>query len=56
MPNVATAVTKPPWRQRAFGWIKVMGVDVVNSMVIYTFASVSHPLGRICFGMWRYRR
>ena len=29
------------WRHRAFGWIRVMGVDVVNSMVIYTFATVA---------------
>ncbi len=29
------------WTHRAFGWIRVMGVDVVNSMVIYTFATVA---------------
>ena len=34
----------PVWRQRAFGWIKVMGVDVVNSMVIYTFATIAFYL------------
>ena len=31
----------PAWRKRAFGWIRVMGVDVGNSMVIYTFATVA---------------
>ncbi len=31
----------PAWRQRAFGWIRVMGVDVGNSMIIYTFATVA---------------
>ncbi len=31
----------PAWVQRAFGWVKVMGVDVVNSMVIYTFATIA---------------
>lgn len=31
----------PAWIQRAYGWIKVMGVDVVNSMVIYTFATIA---------------
>jgi hypothetical protein len=34
----------PAWRSRAFGWIKVMGVDVLNSMVIYTFATVAFYL------------
>ena len=34
----------PAWRDRAFGWIKVMGVDVVNSMLIYTFATVAFYL------------
>ncbi len=34
----------PAWRQRAFGWIKVMGVDVLNSMVIYTFATIAFYL------------
>ena len=34
----------PQWRQRAFGWIKVMGVDVLNSMVIYTFATIAFYL------------
>ena len=32
------------WRQRAGGWIRVMGVDVGNSMVIYTFATVAFYL------------
>lgn len=34
----------PAWRERAFGWIKVMGVDVLNSMVIYTFATIAFYL------------
>jgi manganese transport protein len=43
----------PAWQRRAFGWIKVMGVDVVNSMVIYTFATVAFYLlgAGILFGM-----
>ena len=32
------------WRTRAFGWIRVMGFDVVNSMLIYTFATVAFYL------------
>ena len=32
------------WRNRAHGWIKVMGVDVLNSMVIYTFATIAFYL------------
>ena len=32
------------WTKRAFGWIRVMGVDVVNSMVIYTFATIAFYL------------
>ena len=31
----------PAWRSRAHGWINVMGVDVLNSMVIYTFATIA---------------
>ncbi len=34
----------PAWQQRAFGWVKVMGVDVINSMVIYTFATIAFYL------------
>jgi Mn2+/Fe2+ NRAMP family transporter len=34
----------PEWVRRAFGWIRVMGVDVLNSMVIYTFATVAFYL------------
>ncbi|MDA1315918.1 MAG: Nramp family divalent metal transporter [Acidobacteria bacterium] len=34
----------PAWRERAFGWIKVMGVDVLNSMLIYTFATIAFYL------------
>ena len=32
------------WRSRAHGWINVMGVDVLNSMVIYTFATIAFYL------------
>lgn len=31
----------PAWRQRALGWVRVMGFDVLFSMVIYTFATVA---------------
>ncbi len=34
----------PGWQRRARGWIRVMGVDVVNSMVIYTFATIAFYL------------
>ncbi len=34
----------PAWIRRAYGWIKVMGVDVLNSMVIYTFATIAFYL------------
>ena len=34
----------PAWVRRAFGWIKVMGVDVLNSMIIYTFATIAFYL------------
>jgi manganese transport protein len=34
----------PAWINRAFGWTKVMGVDVLNSMVIYTFATIAFYL------------
>ena len=32
------------WRGRASGWIRVMGVDVVNAMFIYTFTTVAFYL------------
>ena len=32
------------WQRRARGWIRVMGLDVVNSLVIYTFATVAFYL------------
>ena len=32
------------WRERARGWTKVMGVDVLNSMAIYTSATVAFYL------------
>ena len=31
----------PGWTQRALGWIRVMGFDVMFSMVIYTFATIA---------------
>jgi Mn2+/Fe2+ NRAMP family transporter len=34
----------PAWVQRAYGWIRVMGVDVANAMVLYTFATIAFYL------------
>ena len=34
----------PSWIRRAHGWIRVLGFDVVNSMVIYTFATIAFYL------------
>ena len=34
----------PAWQRRARGWIRVMGLDVLNSFVIYTFATVAFYL------------
>ena len=34
----------PVWRSRALGWIKVMHVDILASMVIYTVATVAFYL------------
>jgi len=34
----------PAWIRRAHGWIRVLGFDVVNSMVIYTFATIAFYL------------
>ena len=34
----------PSWTLRAHGWIRVLGFDVVNSMVIYTFATIAFYL------------
>ena len=31
----------PAWQERARGWIKVMGVDVLSSWVVYTFTTVA---------------
>ena len=31
----------PTWTKRALGWVRVMGFDVIFSMVIYTFATVA---------------
>jgi len=41
------------WRRRAMGWIHVMGFDVVNCMIIYTFGTVAFYLlgGGILHGM-----
>ncbi|MBM3766972.1 MAG: divalent metal cation transporter [Acidobacteria bacterium] len=32
------------WRARAFGWIKVMNVDIIASMIIYTVATLAFYL------------
>ena len=32
------------WRERARGWIRVMGFDVVNAMLFYTFTTVAFYL------------
>jgi len=34
----------PAWIRRARGWIRVLGFDVINSMVIYTFATIAFYL------------
>jgi len=34
----------PSWRHRAFGWIQVMHVDILASMVIYTIATIAFYL------------
>lgn len=34
----------PEWANRAHGWIRVMGVDVVSSMFVYTFATIAFYL------------
>jgi Mn2+/Fe2+ NRAMP family transporter len=31
----------PAWRNRALGWIRVMNVDIVASMIIYTIATIA---------------
>ncbi len=31
----------PGWTRRALGWIRVMGFDVLLSMVVYTFATIA---------------
>ncbi|MEZ5398262.1 MAG: Nramp family divalent metal transporter [Bryobacteraceae bacterium] len=36
--------TTPVWRHRALGWIQVMHVDILASMVIYTVATVAFYL------------
>ena len=33
-----------PWVSRAYGWIRVMGVDVLASMIVYTFATIAFYL------------
>ena len=32
------------WRTRALGWIRVMGIDVLSSMILYTFPTVAFYL------------
>ena len=32
------------WRTRALGWIRVMGIDVLGSMILYTFPTVAFYL------------
>ena len=34
----------PGWKGRANGWIRVMGIDILNSLLIYTFATVAFYL------------
>jgi manganese transport protein len=34
----------PEWKRRAHGWIRVMGVDVISSMIVYTFATIAFYL------------
>lgn len=34
----------PAWKRRAHGWIRVMGVDVISSMIVYTFATIAFYL------------
>ncbi len=34
----------PEWTRRAHGWIRVMGVDVISSMIVYTFATIAFYL------------
>lgn len=34
----------PEWKRRAHGWVRVMGVDVVSSMIVYTFATIAFYL------------
>lgn len=34
----------PEWARRANGWIRVMGVDVIASMIVYTFATIAFYL------------
>ena len=31
----------PAWAKRALGWVRVMGFDVLFSMVVYTFATIA---------------
>jgi manganese transport protein len=41
---VGPADGSPAWRQRARGWIRVMHVDILSSMAIYTVATVAFYL------------
>jgi Mn2+/Fe2+ NRAMP family transporter len=36
--------SSPEWKARAFGWIKVMNVDIIASMIIYTVATLAFYL------------
>lgn len=36
--------SSPEWRQRALGWIRVMNVDIIASMVIYCIATLAFYL------------
>lgn len=39
--NAGPREESPAWIRRAFGWVRVMGFDVVSSMLIYTFATIA---------------
>lgn len=36
--------SSPAWRARALGWIKVMHIDILASMIIYTLATIAFYL------------
>ena len=39
-----TPAGAPVWRERAFGWIRVMNMDILASMCIYTIATIAFYL------------